>query len=166
MRLLTPDHFFSCVTEIEKDFLLERGIRGLLLDFDETLVASAEEGVRLEIAAWVEGLKRDVALFIVSNNRSSSRVAKIADPLGLPFLIRAAKPLRFGFRKALGKMGLKESEVAVVGDQLFTDILGGRRLGALTILVQPLSPETVWYRKGMRKAEEFFTLIFGSAGSA
>lgn len=164
MRLLTPDFSLPSLSALDEEFciLLDgRGIRGLLLDFDETLVASLAAGPSEEIVRWVERMQEKYCLFIVSNNSSSKRVASIAGPLGIPFLIRAAKPLLSGFRRALRELGLREGEVAVVGDQLFTDVLGGRRLGALTILVSPLSPETVWHRKWMRQAERLFASLFG-----
>jgi len=68
-------------------------------------------------------------------------VERFAKPLGIPFLHRAKKPTRTPFRKALALLQLTSEQVAVVGDQLMTDIYGGNRLGMFTILVNPIAPQ-------------------------
>lgn len=153
MRLLTPHLCLPSVALLSDDWLWEQGIRGIILDLDETLVAFQQSDPPAEIKDWLQRVGARFQLFVVSNNRRSTRVQSIAEPLGLPFLHLAAKPLRGGFRRALREMKLSPEQVVVIGDQLFTDVLGGRRLGALTVLVHPLSPERVWHRKWMRRAE-------------
>lgn len=156
MRLLTPDLFVPSVTHLSRDIFLDKGIQGLFLDLDDTLVKVHNSVPEPEVAQWLSAMQRDFKLYIVSNNRSSRRVAAFSEPLGIPYTCRALKPLNWGFQKALREMDLLPQRVAMIGDQLFTDVAGGRLLGALTILVAPMSEETLWHRQVMRKAEQLF----------
>jgi hypothetical protein len=125
---------------IDPEVLWRKGIRGILIDLDNTLVPWRGREVFEDVRAWLEKVKtRGLQVCIISNAASGSRVAKMADWLNLPYMPRSFKPRRRGFRWGMQLLGLKVNEVAVIGDQVFTDILGGNRLGALTILVEPLS---------------------------
>jgi HAD superfamily phosphatase (TIGR01668 family) len=75
---------------------------------------------------------------VVTNAASTKRVQPVAEHLGIPWIIRAAKPLPRGYRHAMGLLGTTPATTAMIGDQVFTDILGGNRLGLYTILVDPL----------------------------
>lgn len=150
---LRPDLWVGAVSEIGPEALHARGIRGLILDLDDTLVAALEHQPPPAVEAWVERMSGEFRLFILSNNASPSRVQRIAERLGLPCAARAAKPRRQGFRAAIAQLDLTPSEVAIVGDQLFTDVLGGHRIGAYTILATPMSPEHKPWRKLMRLVE-------------
>ena len=151
--LFHPDLWVGSVTDIAIDSLQAKGIRGLILDLDETLVAAIEHTPSPQVSAWIQQMKSAFSLYILSNNRSSSRVRRVAEELHVPFSHLAAKPRRRGFRTALSELGLEPQEVAIVGDQVFTDILGGNRLGAFTILATPIAPESKLWRKIMRACE-------------
>lgn len=154
LRHLVPDERVSSVIDIDPEALSAKGIRGLILDLDDTLVDQFEKTPTEAVCSWLARAKGSLRIFILSNNRSKRRVAPVADFFEVPFIHLALKPLPFGFLKCLKLMGLQAGEVAVVGDQLFTDVLGGRRLGAYTILVAPMSAtERRWGRKLMRRAE-------------
>lgn len=154
LRHLVPDERVGSVTEIDPAALAARGIRGLILDLDDTLVHQAEHAPCAAVSGWIGQAREHLAVVILSNNRRRRRVAPIADHCGVPYVHLALKPLLVGFRRALAIMGLRAGEVAVVGDQLFTDVLGGKRLGAHTILVEPMSAtERRWARRLMRRAE-------------
>ena len=89
--------------------------------------------------AWKEALDgQGVTLFILSNNRHPQRPERFANALGVPFLGHAGKPKPDGFRRAMEQMGRTPAQTAIVGDQIFTDILGGRNAGVLTLLVEPI----------------------------
>lgn len=151
--LLRPDIRVNHVLDIDVDALKERGVKGLIFDLDDTLVHAIEELAQPEVVAWIAGLREQFKVYIVSNNFSHNRVTIAAEHLAVPFVARARKPSRRFFRHALAEMGLKPHEAAIVGDQLFTDVLGGNRVGAVTILVDPLSQESKWHRKMMRSVE-------------
>ncbi|MBI3946475.1 MAG: YqeG family HAD IIIA-type phosphatase [Armatimonadetes bacterium] len=127
------------VPEIDVAALRERGIEALLLDLDNTLVRWRSREVPEEVLAWVrQASDAGLRLCIVSNAGSARRVAPVARRLGIPFLVRAAKPRRRGFRHAAARLKLPPERVAVIGDQVFTDVVGGNRAGMLTILVPPV----------------------------
>ena len=154
--LLTPKEWVASVADIDPAHLQRLGIKGLILDLDETLVTSIEHTAPDQIRAWIATMRADFMLYIVSNNSSGDRVNRVARDLELPWLHQAFKPRRKGFRRALAEMKLAAHEVAIVGDQLFTDVLGGNRLGAYPILVTPISPETRPLRQAMRLVEGMF----------
>jgi HAD superfamily phosphatase (TIGR01668 family) len=143
------------VSEIDLDHLSAVGIQGIVFDLDDTLVHAMEPTADPAVRAWIAEVRERFAIYVVSNNFSERRVAVAAENLGLPYLARAGKPSRRFFRRALSDMNLTPGQVAIVGDQLLTDILGGNRLGAFTILVDPLSQERRWHRRWMRSLETY-----------
>ena len=153
--LLVPTLRVTTVTEIHLDTLRSLGVKGMIFDLDDTLVHAMEPQAHPEILDWVQAIRKEFKIYIVSNNPRQDRVALAALHLDLPFHHAARKPSRRFFRAALEEMQLDPKEVAIVGDQLFTDVLGGNRLGAVTILVDPLSSERKWHRKLMRSVERF-----------
>lgn len=148
---LSPDSYLSSVHAIDLDDLSARGVRVLLLDLDNTLLPRDTNVVPDELKAWAAGL-RDRGFFVclVSNNWHE-RVHHVASELGFDLVDKAVKPLPFAFLAALRRAGAKRREAAVIGDQLFTDILGGNMLGMRTVLVSPLSatdlPHTLFLRR-------------------
>ncbi|MDB9496100.1 YqeG family HAD IIIA-type phosphatase [Spirulina major CS-329] len=113
-------------------------LQGLILDVDETLVPLKQRQVSPEVADWIEEIRQHVALWLVSNNLSESRIGGIAEALNLPYILGARKPSRRKLRQAMEAMQLPPEAVAMVGDRLFTDALAGNRLGLFTILVEPM----------------------------
>jgi HAD superfamily phosphatase (TIGR01668 family) len=137
---LLPEQVVRSVFDIDLEALRARGVRGIIADLDNTLVGARTPAVSPEMAEWLNRVRREgFRIVIVSNNRRA-RVSACAGPLGIPFISSARKPFSRSFRQALGLMELSAEEVAVVGDQLLTDVLGGRRLGLHTILVSPIAP--------------------------
>lgn len=152
--LFQPSLRVSGVLAIDLDDLAARGIRGFVCDLDDTLVCARDPHAAPEVCDWIAAVSTRFKIAIVSNNRSHERVRVAADHLELPFHARALKPSRRFLRRAMEDLGLTPAETAIVGDQLFTDVVGGNRLGAFTILVDPLSPEKRWHRKVMRSIEQ------------
>ena len=154
IRHLVPDQTVGAVVDLDPARLVAEGIRGLIVDLDDTLVCEAERAPTDPVCAWMAHAQEHLKVVILSNNSRRHRVAPVATTLSVPFIHRACKPLLLGFRRALALLDLPAWEVAVVGDQVFTDVLGGRRLGARTILVTPMTPqERKWHRKAMRGVE-------------
>ncbi|MFT3951486.1 MAG: YqeG family HAD IIIA-type phosphatase [Oscillospiraceae bacterium] len=139
--LFSPEFLFQRAADITPQFLKSRGIRGLILDLDNTLTTHNNPVPPPEIPAWIARLKAaGIAVMIVSNN-SRVRVTPFAQQLGLDFIPRGCKPLPIGMRRAAKKMGLTRRQVAAVGDQLFTDILGAKLGGMHGIFVFPMAAE-------------------------
>lgn len=139
MQALCPDEAHSRLVDIDLDGLLQKGIRALILDLDNTLVKWHEAEVPAEVDHWVDQAKARGFRLCIASNALPERVKLIAGRLGIPYVSGALKPRRTPFRKALMRMDVVSQETAVVGDQIFTDVLGGNRLGLYTILTRPLS---------------------------
>lgn len=158
MAKLNPDYYIHRVTEISPQFLEERGITALILDVDNTLTTHDNPVPMQDITLWLERMKENgIGMMIVSNN-TPQRVRPFAEILGLPFVADGKKPSVSGLARAAQEMGATAQQCAVVGDQIFTDIWGGNRFGALTIMVAPLGPETVTFIKLKRIAEKVVLL--------
>ncbi len=113
---------------------------------------------------WLQGLLADgLKVGLVSNNRRR-RVREIAGQLAIPYVSRAYKPAKTGFRQVAAVMGLSPGAVAVVGDQLFTDVLGGNRLGMFTIWVKPMSAREFIGTKVTRQLEKLTVRMLRSKG--
>lgn len=137
--MLRPDLYFTSVHAIDLDDLRRRGVRHLLVDLDNTLLPRDTNVVPDDLREWARLVGREgFSVCLVSNNWHE-RVKAVADELGFGLVPKALKPLPFAFRKALRVLGGEPGEAAVVGDQVFTDILGGNLAGMTTVLVEPLS---------------------------
>ncbi|MDY0405508.1 YqeG family HAD IIIA-type phosphatase [Virgibacillus sp. 179-BFC.A HS] len=138
LNLFLPNQHVKSIFDIKPAELTEKGIKGIITDLDNTLVAWNQPEATPEITEWFNQMKEHhIKVTIVSNN-NQERVQFFCEPLSAPFIFRARKPLRRAFRKATKKMGLKNDEVVVIGDQLMTDIFGGNVAGLYTILVVPI----------------------------
>lgn len=136
---MLPHWTGGSIFDIAPAALAGRGITLLLADLDNTLVPYGVPEPTAEVRAWKEGLEQaGVTLFILSNNRHPQRPERFARALGVPFLGHAGKPKPAGFFRAMEQMGRTPAQTAIVGDQIFTDILGGRNAGVLTLLVEPI----------------------------
>ncbi len=155
MAILKPDLYHTSVHAIDLDALQQRGIDALLVDLDNTLLPRDTNEIPDDLRRWAAGLaQRGFRVCLVSNNWHE-RVNAVAAELGFELVAKAIKPLPFAFLVALRKIGSKRTAAAVVGDQMFTDVLGGNMLGMVTILVEPLSrtdlPHTLLLRSFERR---------------
>jgi len=133
-----PDAYARRLSSISLDDLAARGFRGIIVDLDNTLVGYGEERLALEDAAWIAAARsRDFQICLVSNN-FTRRVVRIGRELDVPAIASALKPLPAAFSRALRVMGTRRDQTVVVGDQMFTDVLGAKILGLHAILTQPL----------------------------
>lgn len=139
VHFLSPCLFVNSVEDIDLERLWSLGIRGFIVDLDNTLVAWNTYDLPERVARWIEGAKRRGFAICIVSNALKERVTYFSKLLDIPGISKAQKPRRGAFRAALETLGLQRHEVAVIGDQLFTDVLGGNRLGLYTILVRPLS---------------------------
>ncbi|MBT9315251.1 YqeG family HAD IIIA-type phosphatase [Leptothoe spongobia] len=140
-RLLQPDLALGgSILKLTPELIARHRLKGLILDVDETLVSFKQSQPIDEVCQWLEQMQsRFIRVVLVSNNVSHSRISRIADALGVEaFYIAAAKPSRRKLREAVALMQLPHHEIAMVGDRLFTDVLGGNRLGLFTVLVEPM----------------------------
>lgn len=146
---LVPRMQAKTVYDIDLNALRKAGIRGVITDLDNTLVGAKEPVATPELIKWLSGVREAGFQVVIVSNNSKERVSKFAEPLTIPFIYSARKPMNIAFRKAMGMMGVAPNQTAVVGDQMLTDVLGGNRMGLFTIMVQPIA----------LKDEGFFTKI-------
>jgi HAD superfamily phosphatase (TIGR01668 family) len=138
-QYLAPKLYAASLADVSPQALLDAGIRGVILDLDNTLVPWSSDRLSAVEREWVARcLASGLRLCIVSNTRRPSRLKALSQELGIP-CVRAGKPRRRGFRQAMLLLDASPATTAVIGDQLLTDILGGNRLGLYTILVRRLS---------------------------
>ena len=133
-----PDFRFNSLCEISPEFLHRHGIKLLLMDLDNT-ISPYKVNVPADVTArWIEDMKRaGIRLFIVSNNKGE-RPEAFSRFAGIPFIKLARKPSRKGIHRAIELEGAARSETALVGDQIYTDVLAANRSGIKSILVEPI----------------------------
>jgi len=134
-----PNLMVDEINEIPRDILRHRGISGLIVDLDNTIVPW--DGLELPQATqqWILQAQKEGFEFFIVSNSTTARVEHFSRLLNIPAISMAQKPRRVNFRKAIQSMGLSPEQVAVIGDQIFTDVWGGNRLGCFTILVIPIN---------------------------
>jgi len=153
LHLLTPDEIYPSLTAVDLERLRRRGVRGLVLDLDNTLVAYGRTDPAEAVLDWLRRAQEaGMRLCILSNGRPR-RVRLTAQRLGIPWIESYSKPRRRGFREAARLLGTQPHETAILGDQLFTDVLGGRRSGFVTVLVNPVSRRELPHTRLVRLLE-------------
>ncbi|MBV8435261.1 MAG: YqeG family HAD IIIA-type phosphatase [Candidatus Eremiobacteraeota bacterium] len=136
--MLGPNRFAPRLHDVPHEELEDAGIRGLIVDLDNTLMGFRETELGADHLNWVaRAHDRGFRIVMLSNN-FSTRVRTIAAQLNVECIPNALKPLPFGFLRAMARLKLRRREIAVVGDQLFTDVLGGKLCGLYTILTEPI----------------------------
>lgn len=138
LKKFLPSSYVKDIYQIDPIELKEQGVKGIITDLDNTLVAWNIANATDEVKQWLQTMAdQDIKVTIMSNN-NEERVRIFAEPLKMSYVASAKKPLTKAFKKAAKLMKLKKEEVVVVGDQVLTDILGGNRAGFQTILVVPI----------------------------
>lgn len=152
-KIFLPNEYVKDVYHLSPEDLLSKGVKGIITDLDNTLVAWDRPDATPEIATWIKQMQdAGIQVTILSNN-NELRVKAFSDPLETPYIFAARKPLSKAFKKALQQMGLRKNEVVMVGDQMMTDILGGNRYGLHTILVLPVANSDGFVTKLNRRLE-------------
>lgn len=138
---LRPTLLADAVWKVDLEDLWDRGIRGIILDLDNTIAPWRRDDVVPEARVWIEAAqRRGFKLCLVSNASSRRRVARVAGELGIAQAGIAAKPFPGAFRRAMAAMGTTPAATCAIGDQVLTDMLGANWLGITTVLVDPVSP--------------------------
>ncbi|MCL2838368.1 MAG: YqeG family HAD IIIA-type phosphatase [Oscillospiraceae bacterium] len=153
MSKLLPKLYLDSVFHIDFETLKNQGITTLLFDLDNTIAAYEVPVADERVIEFFANLK-EMGFFVclVSNNRNE-RVLTYADSLDISYISFAKKPFKGGLLKACAIFGSKPNDCALIGDQVFTDVFGGNRLGMFTILVKPISPPAGFFIKQKRRLE-------------
>ena len=140
-----PNAYFQKIEEITIQYLLQNKIKALILDVDNTLI-DYKQVLKQEIIQWAKELKgQGMKLYILSNTNKKQKVRKVAEKLDIPYKYFGMKPLKRGFLKIQKELQLPPENIAVVGDQIFTEIIGGNRCKMHTILVEQKNQKDYWY---------------------
>ncbi|HEX2946450.1 MAG TPA: YqeG family HAD IIIA-type phosphatase [Clostridia bacterium] len=137
-EIFFPGLYVNSIRDITPDLLEKHRIRGLILDIDNTLVPNHVADADENAVEWIGRIRAAGYKLCIVSNASKKRVVRFNDRLQLDAVHRAMKPGTGAFIKAGRLMGIKNENIAVVGDQIFTDVYGGNRAGMFTILVHPI----------------------------
>lgn len=154
MSFFEPDYYASSVLDVPISNLKQLGIKGLIIDLDNTLTNWNCNRLDPKVEKWLNNLlDKNIKVCIVSNN-GFKRINNLLHTSGIPFIAHAFKPSKRAFKRAMHVLDTEESNTAIIGDQIFTDIFGGKRLGLTTILVPPLSNREFIGTKVLRLLEK------------
>ena len=145
---LIPDRTYRVYGDVTAPWLQQQGVRLLLCDLDYTLAPKSVPHPDAAVLAWIASMQAaGIRVMILSNNRSSRRVETFCRELGITYVGHAGKPAKRGYRQAMEKAGVTAAETAMLGDKLLTDVLGARRSGVLSLMVEPAGgPVTPWQK--------------------
>jgi uncharacterized protein len=149
-----PHEIARRVEDIDLDRLKREGVRGLLLDLDNTLTLWQSEELSPTVRTWLERATQEFRVCLLSNAVKGGRVHRMAGRLGVSCVHGLGpwgKPWALAYRRALAETETAPGETVMIGDQLFTDICGARRSGMRAIMVEPMGPREFWVTKINRK---------------
>ena len=146
MLSFLPSYIFPEITDISPGFLKDKDIRLLLMDFDNTMLPYTKNSPSTELLLWIRQMKdAGIDLCIVSNSHKS-RVPDFCKTYGISYVVHAAKPGTKGIYRAIEQQGAKQKHTALVGDQIYTDVLGANRAGVTSLLVRSIHNHNIWLK--------------------
>ena len=154
MEKYIPDVYQKSIYNIDYTKLKEKGIHCLLFDLDNTLVPYSVKKPDDKIVELFSQLKELGFRVILFSNSGKKRLRTFKEELEVDCCASARKPHTKSFYRVLKEYHLKEDEVAVIGDQMMTDVLGGNRVGITTILVNPISVRDPFWTMPNRMLEK------------
>ena len=143
---LLPKQMVSSLTDVTAESLLKKGIRLLMLDFDNTIVPYTTSAPTEEMAQWLENITESEILVCVVSNSKRDRVKIFCRKYGIPCITHAKKPFQKGIQACLTKFEIPAHQAAIAGDQIYTDTLGGNCAGVYTILVEAINNHFFWLK--------------------
>ena len=152
--MIYPKEYLNSVKDISIELLNKNNIKGLILDVDNTLI-SLDKKMPAGIVEWVKNIKANgIKICILSNSNKIDKVEAVAKLIESPYIFFGKKPLKSGFLRAQNILKLKAGNIAVVGDQIFTDVIGANRCGMFSILVKPIEEKDYLITKIKRPLEK------------
>lgn len=154
MPLLKPRLMVDKMIDLDMDFFRSVGCKAILLDVDNTMTTHDNPTPAEGVMEWIDAMKENGLKLIIVSNNNAERVAPFAEKIGLDFVAKGAKPFAKGFREACKKIDVKPNEAVAIGDQIYTDVIGGNLLGAYTVLTTPYELEDKVFFKFKRAMEK------------
>ncbi|GKT02520.1 YqeG family HAD IIIA-type phosphatase [Furfurilactobacillus sp. WILCCON 0119] len=150
-----PTWMVPAIYNVSPERLQQAGIKAILTDLDNTLIAWNNPDGTPQLQRWIEMMhKNDIRIVVVSNN-NASRVSRAVSSLNLEFVSRSLKPLTRGIRQAQRQLNLTNDQVVMVGDQLLTDVWAANNAHVRSILVKPIIETDKWNTRPNRFLEQF-----------
>ncbi len=153
--MFKPNIKLDRVTNITPEILKKYKLTSLILDVDNTLSTHHGQVLTEGLPEWLKLMRDNGIKMTVLSNSNSKRLEPFAKKIGLEYISMGLKPLPFGYLRALKRLSSKRKETAIVGDQIFTDVMGGNLVGLKTVLLTPIKPETSLRFRMKRKVEAF-----------
>ena len=141
-----PTMMVESITQLTPEFLRQRGIRLLMLDFDNTIVPYTTNVPTQVMSSWLQTMNASQIPICVVSNSKNDRVQKFCEKYGIGCITHARKPSRKGILRCVARYGMQPAECAIAGDQIFTDTLGGNRAGVQSILVKAIHNHNIWLK--------------------
>ena len=139
--MLYPNELYNKIEDINVEELKRKGIKAIILDVDNTLIDKSKV-LSKDKEKWVKDAKeKGMKVCILSNTLKKEKVETLSKQLAIPYYMFAKKPLSGGFKKCIKLFKVKPNEICVIGDQIFTDVMGGNFMKMYTIYVNPISPD-------------------------
>lgn len=149
-----PTYRFDKVENIPYSLIEKDNIKLIMIDMDNTIIDYNKREYSKEIKEWAERMNRNgVKLYILSNSVLGKQVKKIAHELGMKYYHSAGKPFLKGFINIQKRENINKENILMIGDQVFTDVLGGNRFGIKTVLVKPINARERIHTKFKRPFE-------------
>ena len=149
-----PEYYFKTFNEASAEFLVSIGVKGIVLDVDNTLEPYENPLPGEHVKKWLSELKEQgISAAIVSNN-GGKRINLFNSELGLPAYYKAKKPFKKNVLNAMRDMGTDKSNTILMGDQVFTDVWAAHNTGIRAILVPPIKDKTDVFTKFKRLLEK------------
>lgn len=143
---LVPNMIFPALTDVTAGALRSRGITFLMMDFDNTIVPYTTDVPTEKMRTWIEDMKSSgIGLCVVSNSKRP-RVVTFCKTYGLDCITHAKKPFQKGIFECLARFHLEPRQAALVGDQIYTDVLGANCAGLTSILISAIDNHTIWLK--------------------
>lgn len=156
MAIFRPTGTLHDLLELTPEMLARLGVRGIVLDVDNTMAAFRAQTPFPGVPEWTRRMREAGVQLVVVSNNYKKRVAPFAGKFGLPHISFALKPSPFGYLRAKRRMGLRARECAAVGDQIFTDTVGANLCGMRSVLLEPLAYDPALTVRLKRFFERFF----------
>ena len=152
-KIITPDYMFASYRDITPEFLHGLGVKGLLIDIDNTLAPYEQDLPDDNIKAWFKSLSDNgIGAALISNN-GAERVELFNREIGIPAFYKSGKPFPKNLYKAMAALGSDVTNTAMLGDQLLTDAGAGNHIGLKTIIVPPIKDKNKLFFRCKRRLE-------------
>ncbi len=154
MALFAPDYIFERVEAITPAFLAAHGIKALVLDVDNTLTAHGSQALSPAVQAWLTTMRKAGIGMMIASNNVPKRVQPFAKRVGLAYEAFCVKPSPIKLRRIRKRLGVERGELALVGDQIFTDVLAANFYGITMLLVEPMQEDhvpTIRFKRALEK---------------